>query len=365
MKIMFSVGEVSGDIHGAFLIKTLKKYKSNLTFFGLGGERMKKEGLKLIDDVTRYSTIGFVEPLPYIFMFLKLLDKMEKILEIERPDLLILIDFQGFNIPLSKRAKKLKIPTIYYFAPQYWLWGKEENIKEISKYLDWIITVFPQEFNIYKKYTDKVSFFGHPLVDYLSTLNPQKREDNLIGLFPGSRIQEIKSLTPLFMKIANNFSKKGFRFLLPFASEQFLPLLQKYIDNSLDIEILPGKESYKVLQMVNFALASSGTVTLEASFLFCPLFVFYKISPITYMIGKRLIHHKYIALPNILAGREIYPEYVQKIDVNKVIKDIENFYIDSKKREKMILELKEVVSSLGERGVLDKIAQFILSRNYA
>lgn len=364
MKIMFSVGEVSGDIHGAHLIKALKKYNSDLYFFGLGGERMKEEGLDLIANVTKFSTVGFIEPLPYIPMFLKLLNEVEKILEKKRPDLLILIDFQGFNIPLAKKAKRLNIPTIYYFAPQYWLWGRKENACEIAKYLNWIISVFPQEYELYKRYTDKVSFFGHPLVDYLSNLEPQKREDYLVGLFPGSRKQEIDKLTPLFIKIATYFSKKGFRFLLPLASEQFLSLLQKYMDDSLSIEILPGKESYRVLQRVNFALASSGTVTLEASFLYCPLFVFYKISWLTYFIGKKLVHHKYIALPNILLGKEVYPEYVQKVDISKVIRDMENFLNNYEKREEMLLNLKKVVSSLGDKGVLDRIAQFILNRNY-
>ncbi|MCX7845385.1 MAG: lipid-A-disaccharide synthase [Dictyoglomaceae bacterium] len=364
MKIMFSVGEISGDIHGAYLIKALKKYNSNLSLFGLGGERMKEEGFDLIANVTRFSTVGFIEPIPYIPMFLKLLNKIEKILEKEKPDLIILIDFQGFNIPLAKKAKNLGIPTIYYFAPQYWLWGKRENAYEVSKYLNWIISVFPQEYEIYRKYTNKVSFFGHPLVDYLSNLEPQKREDYLIGIFPGSRKQEIGKLTPLFMKIANYFSKKGFKFLLPLASDQFFSLLKKYIDNSLNIELLSGKESHKVLQRVNFALASSGTVTLEASLLYCPLFVFYKISKLTYYIGKKLVHHKYISLPNILSGKEIYPEYVQKINIDKVISDIEDFINNSKGREEMLSDLKKVVSSLGEKGVLDRIAQFILSKNY-
>ncbi|MGB9856598.1 MAG: lipid-A-disaccharide synthase [Dictyoglomaceae bacterium] len=368
MKIMFSVGEVSGDVHGAYLIKALKKYNLNLSFYGLGGERMKEEGLNLIANVTRFSTIGFIEPIPYIPIFLKLLNKMEQILKKEKPDLLILIDFQGFNIPLAKKAKKLGIPTIYYFAPQYWLWGKRENAKKISKYLSWIIATFPQEFKLYKEYTDRVSFFGHPLVDYLSSLEPQKREDNLIGIFPGSRKQEIENLTPLFMRIASHFSKRGFKFLLPLASQQFLSLLNKHVDknlNNLNIEILSGKESYKVLQKVNFGLASSGTITLEASFLSCPLFVFYKISRITYFIGKRIIHHKYISLPNILAGREIYPEYIQKINEDEVIKDIEDFIANAERRERMLFELKKVISSLGEPGVLDKIAQFILNKNYA
>ncbi|MEN2984073.1 MAG: lipid-A-disaccharide synthase [Dictyoglomaceae bacterium] len=364
MKIMFSVGEVSGDVHGAYLIRTLKKYNSNLYFFGLGGERMEEEGLNLIANVTKFSTVGFVEPLPYIPIFLKLLNNLERILEKEKPDLLILIDFQGFNIPLAKRAKKLGIPTIYYFAPQYWLWGKRENAYEVSKYLNWIISVFPQEYEVYRKYTHKVSFFGHPLVDYISKLETQKREDYLIGLFPGSRKQEINNLTPLFVKIATHFSKRGFKFLLPIASEQFLPLVKKYLDDSLNIELLSGKESYKVLQRVNFALASSGTVTLEASLLYCPLFVFYKISKLTYYIGKKLVHHKYISLPNILSGKEIYPEYVQKINIDKVISDIEDFINNSKRREEMILDLKKVVSSLGEKGVLDRIANFILSRSY-
>jgi len=364
MKIMFSVGEVSGDLHGSYLVRTLKKYNPNIYFFGLGGSRMREEGVEIIDDVTEYSTIGFVEPLPYIPKFLFLLKRLERILREEKPDLLILIDFQGFNVLLAKIAKKLDIPTIYYFAPQYWLWGNKDKVKEIAEHITWIIATFPQEYSLYKNYTDNIVYFGHPLVDYLSGLERREREENLIGLFPGSRKHEIKSLMPLFMNIADHFSKQGFKFILPISSDKFKPLIEKFMDKNIDIEVISGKQSYSALQRISLGLASSGTITLEATLLLSPLFVFYKTSFITYMIAKRLVHHKYISLPNILAGKEIYPEYIQKFNIKKIVTDVEEFLKNPNKRENMIRELGEIRSTLGEEGVLDKIAKFIISRAY-
>ncbi|HOP95493.1 MAG: lipid-A-disaccharide synthase [Dictyoglomaceae bacterium] len=362
MKIMFSVLEVSADIHGAKLIQALKEKRKDLYIYGIGGERMEEEGMELISDVTQYSTVGYIEPLPYIPKLLDLQKKVRRIIKDTKPDLIIFIDAQGFNIPLAKYVKKLDIPTIYYFSPQYWLFGKKEKAKEMVENLTWIIATFPQEYEFYKNFSDNVVFFGHPLIDYLSYLDEVDKEDNLIGIFPGSRIQEIKNLTPIFMEIVDRLYSDGFHFTLPLASNKFSNILLDLVKDKRDkIEVVSGKESQKVLKMSNLALAASGTVTLEAAILETPVFVFYKISPLSFFMAKRLVHYPYVAIPNILGGKMIFPEYVQYIDMDNVIKDIKNFLSDVHKRDEMIKDLKEIVSTLGDHGVLDRISNFILS----
>ncbi len=361
MKIFMSALEVSADIHGSKLINILKSKKENIYFYGIGGERMKEEGMDLFDDVTRYSTVGFIEPIPYIPKLLQVLKRVKQFIKSSRPDLVILIDAQGFNIPLAKFVKKLDIPTIYYFAPQYWLWGNKKKVKEILEILTWVIATFPQEYELYKSFGNNVVYFGHPLMDYLSPYTNLKKEEKLIGIFPGSRVQEIKTLTPIFLEIAQKLKGDGFDFVLPLASEKFSNLVHRYIKDKNFIEIVSGKESQKYLSLSSLVLLASGTVTLEAAILKTPAFVFYKISPLTYYIAKRLVHYQYIALPNILLNKMIFPEYVQKIDVDEITNNMKTFFKDETYREKIYVELEQVKEKLGKPGVLEKIANFILN----
>uniref|UniRef100_A0A7C3MS69 Lipid-A-disaccharide synthase n=1 Tax=Dictyoglomus thermophilum TaxID=14 RepID=A0A7C3MS69_DICTH len=360
MKIFFSALEVSADLHGSKLINALKQKQKNIYFFGLGGERMKEEGLDVRWDLTRYSTVGFVEPLPYIPKLLKIQQEAKNLLREARPDLAIFIDAQGFNLPLAKYAKSLGIITVYYFAPQYWLWGKKEEAKEVLSNLDWIIATFPQEYSLYKSFGDNVVFFGHPLIDYLSVYSNIDKKNDLIGLFPGSRVQEIKKLTPIFLEIAEKLP--GYKFVIPLASQNFSNLLYSIIKGKENlVKVVSGNESQKILRASVISLVASGTVTLEAAILKTPVFVFYKISPLTYFIAKRLVHYPYIALPNIILEKRIFPEYVQYIDINKVVKDIDDFLKDSDRREKMLKDLDRISEIIGKPGVLDKISDFILN----
>lgn len=362
MKIFLSALEVSADLHASKLIKVLKSKNRNINFYGLGGERSKEEGMEVLEDVTKYSTVGFIEPIPYIPKLLYVLNKVKKVIKDTKPDAIILIDAQGFNIPLAKFAKNLNIPTFYYFAPQYWLWGNKEKAKEILEILTWVIATFPQEYEVYKRFGDNVVYFGHPLIDYLSLCRNSKKEEGLISIFPGSRIQEIKNLTPVFVKIAEKLRGDGFRFVLPLASEKFSDLIYNYVRDKNFIELVSGKDSHKYLSLSSLGLVASGTVTLEAAILGTPVFVFYKISSLTYYIAKRLVHYPYVALPNIVLNKMIFPEYIQKIDIDKVVEDIRIFFREESYRTSISNELKKIVEKLGKEGVLENIADFILNQ---
>lgn len=362
MKIFLSALEVSADVHASKLIRALKGKNKDIYFYGLGGERSKEEGMEILEDVTKYSTVGFVEPIPYIPKLLYIQSVVKKVIKDTKPDAVILIDAQGFNVPLAKFAKDLDIPAFYYFAPQYWLWGNKEKAKEILEILTWVIATFPQEYELYKNFGDNVVYFGHPLIDYLSPYKNNKKEENLIGIFPGSRIQEIKSLTPIFIKIAEKLWNDGFNFVLPLASDKFSDLLYRYVRNKNFIEIVSGKDSQKYLSMSSLGLVASGTVTLEAAILGTPVFVFYKISSITYYIAKKLVHYPYVALPNIVLNKMVFPEYIQKIDIDKVVEDIRLFFRDESYRISLSDELTKLSEKLGTEGVLENIANFILSQ---
>lgn len=360
MKIFLSALEVSADIHGAKLINALKNKDKNIYFYGLGGERMKEEGMEVLYDVTQYSTVGFIEPIPYIPKLLLVQERVKRIIKETKPDLIIFIDAQGFNFPLAKYAKKLGLKTIYYFAPQYWLWGDKKKVKEVLDSLSYVIATFPQEYELYRSFGDNVVYYGHPLVDYLLPYKDLEREKNIIGLFPGSRIQEIRNLTPIFLEIADRLKVNGYRFVMPIASEKFSNLLFDYVRGKDHVELVSGKESQKYLRMSSLSLVASGTVTLEAAILKTPIMVFYKISPITYHIAKRLVHYSFVALPNIILNQMIYPEFIQKIDIEEVMNSIERTLKDDVYRKTLEDKLKELETKLGQPGVLDRISNFIL-----
>jgi len=205
-KIMLSAGEVSGDVHATSLVRELKKLLPDTYFFGMGSEKLLAEGVDVKIDIAKRGSIGILEALPNIVPIYFAYQKMLTLLKSERPDLLILIDSQGINMPLAKAAKKLGIKTIYYIAPQEWLWGSSKGVKKVSDTLDMIVSIFEKEHLAYKQAGGNSVYFGHPLVDIVK---PEKSKSEarkeflgsedgpVISLCPGSRTQEIKNLLPI------------------------------------------------------------------------------------------------------------------------------------------------------------------------
>jgi len=376
MKIMVSAGEVSGDLHGAFLVRELKKIAPDILFFGLGSERLKSAGVDLRFDISSRGTIGIFEALPNVLPIFIVYHRLIDLLKKEKPDLLLLIDSQGINMPLARAAKKLGIKTVYYIAPQEWLWGTASGVKDVVKNIDLIIAIFEKEYNVYKKAGGNVVYFGHPLLDIvkpsLSREDARRKylgsEENklLISLCPGSRTQEIKNLLPLLIKSAELIKKEfpDVLFFVPAASDYIAKRISSQL-GSFKAQIIIG-QTYDLLYASDLALCASGTVNLEASILGLPNIMIYKLSSLTYFIGKHILKIDkklpFFSMPNIVLNENIIPELVMgKANPSLIAREALSVLKDSsrvKYMKKSFIRLKEL---LGPSGSLPKIARSIIN----
>jgi lipid-A-disaccharide synthase len=371
---MLSAGEVSGDIHGAHLARQLLNLDPDLYLFGMGGLQMMESGVNVRYNMTERGTIGLIETLKHIPAHLKTFSAMKKWLRAEKPNLLILIDSQGFNLPLAEFAKKHKIKTVYYIAPQEWLWGSRKNLIKVAQTLDNIIAIFKKEYELYKEVGAKVEYFGNPLVDIVI---PQMTKEEaykwyrvdpsrpVVGLLPGSRHQEIEKLLPVALEAAKIIKAKipNVQFLLSVSS----PVFRKKIETITGKYSIPytliDRHSADLMQISNLLIAASGTVTLEAAYLGTPAITFYKLSPLTVYIARNLLHIsvKYISLPNIIMDKYVIPEYPQEkcrpeLIAEKAIEILTHPEIQAKMKE----EFNKLHAELGKPGVIKKVAEFVL-----
>jgi lipid-A-disaccharide synthase len=377
-KIFLSVGEISGDNYASELAKYLKEYE----LIGITGPKMRAVGVKPIANLEDISVVGLTEAL----------SKYKKIKEVFKQsvqalksgvDLLIVVDFPGFNIKLLKEAKKLGIKTVYFISPQVWAWGSG-RVKEIVENTDLLISILPFEEEIYKPYVSdefKFAYVGHPLLDIIKVyenedsfkqkLNIPKNK-RIIGLLAGSRESEVNVILPILIEAARLLTKTfdDLHFVIP-ATVNMVDMVLEKVDFSLPITVitsnlsdknLPKFEnpSYEVMKNAVFSIITSGTATLEAAIIGNPFIIVYKVSPITYFIGKKLVKINYLGLPNIIAGNEIVPELLQDrcnpLDIaNKTLEFLtdKNFY----ETQKRYLEM--VRKSLGEKGAIERASNLI------
>ena len=320
---MISAGEVSGDLHASFLASELLKLNPGLHIFGMAGEKCRLSGVDVKIDITSKGTVGITEILKFLPSILFSYQKMKSLLKKERPDVLVLIDYQGFNMLLAKYAKKIGIKTVYYIPPQEWLWGTEKGLKNVASSVYKIMSIFEDEAKAYKKAGANVTYIGNPNLDTikLSTdktsfcrsfgLNPNFP---VLGIFPGSRLQEIKSLLGIFLKACEIIKVQvpNTQFVLSLSSEHFRKDIEKMIEGS-QIKLIYGK-NHDILNASNVSLAASGTVTMEATILGAPIIMAYRISYISYLIGRHILRIRlpYFSMTNLIAGYEVIPEFVQK-----------------------------------------------------
>lgn len=324
IRIMLSAGEVSGDSHGAVLVREIKNLKSSVYLFGMGGEKMRAAGVDVRLDLTAKGTVGFFEILRFLPSILFVMSKMKLLLRKERPDLLVLIDYQGFNMLLAKYAKKIGVRTIYYIPPQEWLWGTEKGVKDVAKTIDKILSIFENEALAYEKAGGSVVFVGNPNLD---TSKPTMSKDAfcrfaginpsfpVLGIFPGSRRQEIDSLLPVFLGAAKEVREKipNISILLSLSSENFRSLIEKGVAKSgLAVKILYGR-NFDILNTATASLVASGTAVMEAAILDAPIIMAYKVSPVSYFIGKHLLKIRlpYYSMPNLILNSAVVPEFIQ------------------------------------------------------
>lgn len=368
--VMIAAGEVSGDLHGAALAAAFHELDPEVNIFGTGGVRMKQVGVELISETTHLSSVGLIEAIRFLPSLSKLYTQLERVIEERRPKAVVLIDNQGFNLQLAKLAKKKSIPTLYYFAPQIWLWGSWKA-KKIAGLITHVIATLKPEEEAYKQVGAKVSFVGHPFIDTVHPTLPREEIYQLfgldprrpvIGLLPGSRYQEVRNHLPILMEVVNKIRKQreDIQFILPIADPFYREKIIAQV-STLPVTIIESK-IYDAFSICDLLITSSGIATMEAACLGIPMIIIYRTSYLTYFLGRLLLKLPYVGMPNIIAQRQILPELLQgKANPEKISALALSILSDQKQREKMREDMAGVVEMLGQPGAVKRAAQIVHS----
>jgi lipid-A-disaccharide synthase len=365
MKALLIAGEASGDLHASRLMLALKKINPEIKFFGIGGNKMKKAGTKIIYPSKDISVVGFSEVLSKIFKIKEAKRQIGKCLKKNKFDFAVTIDFPGFNIPIARSLNNIGIPVFYFITPQVWAWGRWRS-KSLSKYFKHLFVIYPFEKVFFSRERINSSFLGNPLLDIVKPekkLNKEELIDGnpLIAILPGSRKSEIEKLLIPMLEAYKLFNKKypASKAIIALHGKGHIPLAEKTLsDFSKDIKIFYGK-TYDILSLADIAIVSSGTATIETGILETPMVIVYKLSYFSWLISKILVKSKYFGLVNILLGEEIVPELIQKeVNPRRIANELEKVY---KNRKKIKEKLKNIPSMLGNKGVYDRVACEILS----
>ncbi len=356
-----SAGDPSGDIYGSTLVKELRLLYPGAFFVGLGGPRMKKAGVHLLYPTDRIAAVGFTEIMRYIPHFYGLLRESGEIFREVCPDLVILIDFPGFNLRLAEKARKQGMRTLFYISPQIWAWRKG-RYKNLVRDSDEIVVILPFEVDIFREWGKKVHYVGHPVIEEIDAREPEglfmrryciSAERPVLGLSPGSRRKEIDYHLPVFLDIARKIRKKtpGIQILLnraPTIGED--EIRERYLRGDDDIRII-NESHHTSIGISTLLLTKSGTSTLEAALLGTPMLVCYRMSLLSYLIARSLVNVSHVSLVNILAEREVVPEYIQSaFTTENLLPAALELLGEESAREKMKSGLTEVSNMLkGER----------------
>jgi lipid-A-disaccharide synthase len=317
-KIYVIAGEASGDLHGAHLIENLKDHSAeSLEFYGVGGDKIRATGAKDFLDLAHFHVTGITEAIKKIPAYRRAASRILSSIQKRKPDLVVLIDNPGFNLHLAQKIHVLKIPIVYYIAPQVWAWAPRRVLK-IKKTVTKVLVVFEFEKKIYEEHGIPVAWVGHPLKDRIEAkktdLNVRKNARSpSVALLPGSRKSEIQRLLPIFLKaaekISREFSPVSFRLIL----SPTLPreIYQPYLDRSAVPVQCVEKDSYSAIAESSLAIVCSGTATLECALLGTPMVISNKGSFITYVAAKSMIRVPFLGLPNLILGEKKFPELLQ------------------------------------------------------
>jgi len=390
VQVFVIAGEASGDLHGSNLIHALKSKLPQTRFVGIGGPKMEEAGLELLFPSSDLAVVGLVEVIGHIRPILKAFGRTTAWLRKEKPDLLILIDYPEFNLQVAGRAKKLGIPIFYYISPQVWAW-RQGRVKKLRRLIDRMAVILPFEEAFFRSHGMEVSFVGHPLLDVVRAevsktefckktgLNPERP---IVGLVPGSREGEISRLFPVMAEAAKRIfqDRQDVQFVLPLAPsidpgilESFNcpitisfstdPHRQLQTDKSLNhpiIRVVKG-QTYDAIAASDLILVASGTVTLEAAILGTPMVVTYKLSPVTFFLGNRLIKVPFVSLVNLVAGRRVVTEIIQQdVTPERLSQEALSLLRDDTGRGDMIKDLKEVKNTLGGSGAAERAADLAM-----
>jgi lipid-A-disaccharide synthase len=373
--IFFAVAEISADIHAAFLARSILHKLPTARLFGCGGIEMAKAGIEIDVETAELGYIKIRESWVTPSNIKRAHHRLHHLVCERRPDLAILVDSERFNGTLIKFLAKQGIPTVYYLSPQVAFWAPW-RARKYARLSNLIIPAFSSELNLFKRAGARVKWVGHPLLDVLNPCltdsspkaapHPSNSDPILIGLMPGSRLQEINLFTPIILQSVAMMSaaQPGLSFVLPIASKHLAERITRMIeeDGLNDLITVVDTEQHLWIKRCNLLLASTGTVTLEAAILGTPMISFYKLNPITYIVARALVRTRFIALPNIVLNRKIVPELIQsQFNPKNLAQTALSLINDPGRYGKMVADLQEVRNALGEKGAIDRAADLIVT----
>lgn len=368
-KVMIVAGEASGDLHGALLVREMLAVNPALHFFGIGGNRMQEAGVKLLAHAADIAVVGVSEVFSKTAAFLRIIAKMRKSLDRLKPNLVILIDFPDFNLNIAARAaRKRGIRIFYYISPQVWAW-REGRVEQIKRLVDEMAVILPFEVDFYAAHGFDVHYVGHPLRDIVKTpFTAQEarahfglsEDKTTIGLLPGSRNSEIQKLLPEMVEAARIISQKipGTQYILPLADTLEEKTVAGFLnDSGLNVKIVASR-TYDVLACCDLAIVTSGTATLETGLMGVPMVIVYKVSFFSELIGRMIIRQQHIGLVNILAGKTVASELIQRDACGpRIASEALAILQNQEKRQQIIRDLNNIRTKLGEPGAARRAAQ--------
>lgn len=370
-KVIFSAGESSGDQHAANVFKELKQQQLDIKGLGMGGIKMQQSGIDIHFDSSGIGVIGLIEVLKHYGEIRGALKLMKKLIALEKPDLLICVDYKEFNLKLAQFAKKQGTKVLFYVSPQVWAW-RPGRVVTYGKAIDMMAVIFPFETAYYEAEKIPVTYVGHPSVDKVHPLYSVSEDFSkfslnkdcpVVGILPGSRVNEIKRMLPVMLAAAEELMKshKTIQFVLPQANSVSDKLLQGYLQVS-PVKITVIKDQpYDVIQCCDAIMTTSGTASLEIALLQVPMVIAYRLSEITYFLAKYLVNTKFIGLPNIIAGKGIIKELIQhEVTAEKLSVEINRLLLDKIYRGKMLDELAIVKEKLGQGGGSKNMANLVI-----
>ena len=369
-RILIIAGEASGDLHGSHLVEALKLIHPDSRYFGVGGNKMRAEGVETFFDIERMGAVGAVEILSEMPLFIKVYRTVAAEISSGKYDAAILIDYPTLNLRFAKLCKRAGVPVFYFISPQIWAWRKG-RIHQIRETINRMFVVLPFEESMYLEAGVDAEYLGHPFADKVipsmekeEAMRQFQMDSNkkIIGLLPGSRKNEIQSLLSVMVEAAEKIQGElgNCQFILPVADSIDPEMIrQKLKNNPLDIRLVMGK-TYDVINCCDFLIIASGSATLEAGVLGCPMVIIYKLNPITYFLARILIDTEMIGLVNIFAGEKVVAELIQGEANPENIKREALVLLQNPERMKAVRSrLLEIRETLGEPGVMKRVAESI------
>jgi lipid-A-disaccharide synthase len=369
--IYFVAGEVSADNHGAALMRSLRELDGELKFVGRGGPQMQEvAGQQFKNWISEAAVLGLWEVLrKYGYFREQFRETLQEIRE-SKPDAVVLIDYPGFNLRLARalRRQARQQKVIYYISPQVWAWNRG-RIKRMAHFIDLVLCIFPFEVDLYNKAGLRALFVGHPMIERLRARKiDAQRDQNLIGLFPGSRSREVRKIFPVMLETARELQKhnSNLRFEVAAASEQLareMKLSVAGLDRSQDRDAIQIKvgETALIMQRAWAGIVASGSATLEAAYFRLPFVLIYKVAWPTYLAARLVVNVEYLGMPNLLADKEVVPEFIQhRAKPSAIVNAVQPLIENANARERMISEFDAIVPKLGDIGASESAARAII-----